>query len=229
MCGRIAQSEPSRYAQRLSALSDLDPDWSPSWNIGPTATVLGVRERRHPSGEVVRTLTEFSWGLLPGWCDTPALAARSFNARAESVSTKPFFRNAFRSRRLLVPVDGFYEWAAVAGQSRKQPYFFQRGDGEPVVLAGLWEYWQRGEDHRRTATVITAAAGPDMAVHDRQPVVLEPEDWDRWLDPDVEDVEAVRGLLVPRSGVLVHHPVSPDVGSVRNDGPYLVEAVPAAG
>lgn len=229
MCGRIAQSEPSRYAQRLAALSDVDPDWTPSWNIGPTATVLGVRERRDPSGNVARTLTEFSWGLLPGWCDDPAMAARSFNARAETVATKPFFRGAFRARRLLVPVDGFYEWARVPGQARKQPYFFRRADGDPVVLAGLWEYWHRGEDRRRTATVLTAPAGPDMPVHDRQPVVLEPGSWDRWLDPDVDDVDTLRTLLVPCAGVLVHHPVSKDVGSVRNDGPYLVEAVPIAG
>lgn len=229
MCGRIAQSEPGRYAQRLAALPDVDPDWAPSWNIGPTATVLGVRERRDPAGEVARTLTAFSWGLLPGWSDDPSLAARSFNARAESVASKPLFRNAFRSRRLLVPVDGFYEWAAVPGQSRKQPYFFRRGDGDPVVLAGLWEYWHRGDERRRTATVITTAAGPDMPVHDRQPVVVEPENWDRWLDPDLQDVGALRALLVPGEGVLVHHAVSMDVGSVRNDGPYLVEAAPAGG
>lgn len=229
MCGRIAQSEPSRYAQRLAALSDVEPEWEPSWNIGPTATVLGVRERRAPTGEVARTLTQFSWGLLPGWCDSPSQAARSFNARSETVATKPLFRGAFRARRLLVPVDGFYEWAAEEGGSRKQPYFFSRADGEPVVLAGLWEYWRRGDDQRRTATVLTVLAGPDMPIHDRQPVVLEPGSWDRWLDPDVDDTRALRALLVPGSGVLVRHPVSKDVGSVRNDGPHLVEAVPAAG
>lgn len=229
MCGRIAQSDPSRYAQRLAALTDLGPEWRPSWNIGPTAPVLGVRERRDPAGEVARTLTEFSWGLLPGWCDDPSQAARSFNARAESVATKPMFRAAFRSRRLLVPVDGFYEWAVVPGRTRKQPYFFRRADGDPVVLAGLWEYWKRGEDWRRSATVITSAAGPDMPVHDRQPVVLEADAWDRWLDPDLDDVTALRALLVPCEGVLVHHPVSMAVGSVRNDGPSLVEEVPVAG
>ncbi len=222
MCGRIAQSEPSRYAQRLKALVDPELDWHPSWNIGPTAPVLGVRERH---GE--RVLSEFLWGLLPGWSDDPKSAARAFNARVESVATKPMFRRAFERRRLLVPVDGFYEWAAVPGSSRKQPYFFVRADGSPVVLAGLWEYWARGEDHRRTATVLTSKAGPDMPVHDRQPVVLEPEEWERWLDPELDDGEVLRTLLEPRGGVLVHHPVTMDVGSVQNDGPYLVEAVEA--
>ncbi len=229
MCGRIAQSEPSRYAQRLDALSEVEPDWSPSWNIGPTAPVLGVRERRHPDGTVRRTLAAFSWGLLPGWSDDPGSAARSFNARAETVAVKPFYRGSFRSRRLLVPVDGFYEWATVPGETRKQPHFFSRADGDPVVLAGLWEYWKRGEDRRRTATVITAPAGPDMPVHDRQPVVLEPAAWGTWLDPDVDDVNLLSSMLVPAGGVLVHHAVSTDVGSVRNDAPYLVEAVRAVG
>ncbi|HTX62077.1 MAG TPA: SOS response-associated peptidase [Acidimicrobiales bacterium] len=222
MCGRIAQSEPSRYAQRLKSLVDPELDWHPSWNIGPTAPVLGVRERH---GELV--LSEFAWGLLPGWVDDPKVAARAFNARAESAATKPMFRQAFERRRLLVPVDGFYEWAAVPGSSRKQPYFFQRADGDPVVLAGLWEYWARGDDRRRTAAVLTSKAGTDMPVHDRQPVVLEPEDWARWLDPELGHDELLRALLEPKEGVLVHHPVTPDVGSVRNDGPHLVEAVAA--
>jgi putative SOS response-associated peptidase YedK len=222
VCGRIAQSEPSRYAQRLKALVEPELDWRPSWNIGPTAPVLGVRERR---GE--RVLSAFLWGLLPGWCDDPKTAARTFNARVESVAEKPMFRQAFRRRRLLVPVDGFYEWAAVPGSARKQPYFFERADGDPVVLAGLWEYWARDDDRRRTATVLTSRAGPDMTVHDRQPVVLEQEDWARWLDPELGEGEVLRPLLVPRGDVLVHHPVSLEVSSVRNDGPYLVEAVAA--
>ncbi len=222
MCGRMAQSEPSRYAQRLAALVDPELDWQASWNIGPTAPVLGVRER---SGE--RVLSTFLWGLLPGWCDDPKAAARAFNARAESVATKPMFRQAFQRRRLLVPVDGFYEWASVPGSPRKQPYFFERADGEPVVLAGLWEYWARDDDRRRTATVLTAEAGPDMPVHDRQPVVLEREDWDRWLVPDLDGEELLKVLREPRGGVLVHHPVSSDVSSVRNDGPELVVPVAA--
>jgi putative SOS response-associated peptidase YedK len=222
VCGRIAQSEPSRYAQRLGALIDAELDWRPSWNIGPSAPVLGVRERH---GE--RVLSSYLWGLLPGWCDDPKAATRTFNARAESVATRPMYRQAFRRRRLLVPVDGFYEWAAVPGSPRKQPYYFERADGEPVVLAGLWEHWERGDDRRLTATVLTSRAGPDMPVHDRQPVVLEPEDWERWLDPALGEDEVRHALLEPRRGVLVHHPVSVEVGSVRNDGPHLVKAVVA--
>lgn len=221
MCGRIAQSEPSKYARRLDALVEPGAAWRDSWNIGPLAPVIGVRER-----DGARVLSVFRWGLLPGFVDDPKTAARCFNARAESVATKRLFRNAFRKRRLLVPVDGFYEWAAAPGSARKQPYFFRRADGGPVVLAGLWEWWARDGEERLSATVITCPAGPDMPVHDRQPVVLEPDAWERWLDPGFDDLAALEKLLQPSSGALAHHAVSLEVGSVRNDGPQLTEAVP---
>lgn len=211
------QSEPSRYARRLDALFDPGAGWHDSWNIGPLAPVLGVRER-----DGARVLSAYSWGLLPGWARDPRAAARCFNARAETVASKPTFRSAFRRRRLLVPVDGFYEWAHLPGRARAQPHFFSRADGDPVVLAGLWEWWARDGAERLSAAVITCPAGPDMPVHDRQPVVLEPDAWERWLDPDYDDPRALESLLRPSSGVLVHHAVSPDVGSVRNDGPRLV-------
>jgi len=220
MCGRIAQSEPSRYAQRLRALLDPELDWQPSWNIGPTAPVLGVRARH---GE--RVLSELRWGLVPWWSDDPRSGARAFNARVESVATKPTFRQAFERRRLLVPVDGFYEWASVPGSRRKQPYFFRRADGDVLVLAGLWEYWARGDDRRLTATVLTSPAGADMTIHDRQPVVLEPEEWERWLNPAADAESLLDSRRAPRGGVLVAHPVATEVSSVRNDGPHLVAPV----
>lgn len=220
MCGRIAQSDPSRYAQRLQALYEPAEDWRPSWNVGPMTPIWGVREH-----DGTRRLLRFQWGLLPGWCDDVKVASRCFNARAETVATKPMFRSAFRRRRLLVPVDGFYEWARVPGSRRKQPYYFGRADGDPVVLAGLWEHWARGDEERRSATVLTCAAGPDMPVHDRQPVVLDADVWERWLDPEVDDVGELEAMLVASEGTLVHYPVSPDVGSIRNDGPQLVDEV----
>lgn len=220
MCGRIVQSEPSRYAERLGALLDPELSWHPSWNIAPMASILGVRAH----GDA-RELSRYSWGLLPGWSKDPRSAARCFNARAETVAVKPTFRAAFRRRRLLVPVDGFYEWERPQGTTAKQPSFFSRADGQPLVLAGLWEWWERDGQQRRTATIITAAAGPDMPIHDRQPVVLEPQSWDLWLDPTLDDPLELQSLLLVGHGVLTHHRVRPDVGSVRNDGPQLIEAL----
>jgi putative SOS response-associated peptidase YedK len=136
------------------------------------------------------------------------------------------FRQAFRKHRALVPVDGFYKWRR--SESGKQPFFFSRADGELTVFAGLWEYWEREGNGLYTCSIITTEAGEDMEdVHNRMPVILEPSTWDKWLNPD-SSREDLGGLLVPAAGgTLVKHTVSRTVGSVRNDGPELVEEVAA--
>ncbi|MGH9090026.1 MAG: SOS response-associated peptidase [Acidimicrobiales bacterium] len=224
MCGRFAlYSEPDRLVAWLDAelAPDLTDRFHPSWNVAPLSQVLGAREH-----DEQRQLELFSWGLVPGWAKDAAAAGRTFNARAETVATKPTFRAAFRRRRLLVPADGFYEWTAKGGPRQKVPHYFSRADGEPLALAGLWEYWRPAEGTGRlSATIITTAAGPDMdGVHDRQPVVLEPDTWERWLSPDLQDRDELEGLLhAGPAGQLRHWPVRREVGNVRNDGPDLVE------
>jgi len=227
MCGRIAlYDDPDHLARLLHAGVDpeLLSDWKPAWNVAPTDSLLGVSERH---GE--RTLRAYSWGLVPGWSKTAQMKG-TFNARAESVATKSAFRTAFRKGRILVPVDAFYEWSKL-GPKEKQPYAFRRADGDPIVFAGLREWW-RGHDgtELNSATIITTEAGPDMPIHNRQPVVLEPDNWERWLDPTVFDPERLMALLVPTvEGTLVHHAVDRAVGNVRNDGPELMEAVALQG
>ncbi len=225
MCGRIAlYDEPEQLARLLDA--GLDPElaaqWRPRWNIGPMARILGVAEAADGS----RTLAAYRWGLVPGWAKDPTALRSTFNARAETVASKPAFRAAFKRWRILVPVNLFYEWKA---GTPKQPYAFKRADGEPIVLAGLREYWKGADGTElRTATVITTGAGPDMPIHDRQPVVLERDAWAHWLDPEVTDREELEPLLLPSvEGTLVHYPVSREVGNVRNDRPDLIEPVPA--
>jgi len=224
MCGRIALYEdPGQLARLLDAGADpeLLEGFRPSWNIGPTSRIVGLYEHH---GE--RELTLFKWGLVPKWAKDPAAIKSTFNARAETVATKPMFRSAFKSSRILVPVDAFYEWKTLAPKV-KQPYAFTRADGRPIVFAGLREWWRDAEGYElRTATIITTEAGPDMPIHNRQPVVLDPSQWDLWLDPEVTDVDRVLPLLVPTPrGTLVHHPVSKEVGNVRNNGPELMEAI----
>lgn len=226
MCGRFTlYSDPDRYAARFHATlaPDVAEGFRPSWNVSPTNQVLGVRER-----DGRRELERFRWGLVPSWAKDPSMATRTFNARAETVATKPSFRAAFRRRRLLVPADGFYEWTARTGPRRKVPHYFTRADGAPVALAGLWEHWRAPDgEGMRSATVITTTAGPDMdGIHDRQPVVLEPDTWDRWLDPSLDDRDELEGMLhAGRPGILRHWPVTRDVGNVRNDDAHLIEPV----
>ena len=172
MCGRIAlYSDTPQLARLLDAGvdSDLVEALEPRWNIGPTSPILGVSENQ--DGQ--RTLGAYRWGLIPWWAKDPAAIKNTFNARGETVATKSMFQSAFTRSRILVPVDAFYEWKA---GTPKQPFAFKRADGQPVVFAGLRDRW-KGDDgiELRSATIITTHAGPDMPIHDRQPVVLEPE------------------------------------------------------
>lgn len=223
MCGRVAlYTEPDRIARILDAALDLRDEWKPSWNVAPTDPVLGVSE--HPPGH--RRLRAYRWGLVPMSAKDPKAFKSSFNARAESVATRPAFRWAFRHSRILIPVDGFYEWRKDGGT--RVPYLFKRADGEPMVFAGLSERWKQPDGEMlHSATIITSSAGGDMeGIHDRMPVVLEPDAWEVWLDPALDDPDELELLLHPGlKGTLARHEVGPAVGNVRNNGPQLIEAV----
>jgi len=230
MCGRIALYTPPRRLARLleaALAAGVDPEGQPSWNVGPQRTLFGVTDRG--SG---RILDEYRWGLVPSWAKDPSVSTRMFNARAETVATKPSFRSAFQSQRLLVPVDGFYEWDRRGAD--KIPHYFTRADGAPVVLAGLYERWHdraaaKDAPALQTCTVLTTTPGPDVdGIHDRMPVVLEPDAFDLWLTASDDERDAVQALCVPAQvGTLVHHPVDAKVGNVRNDEPDLIEALTA--
>jgi putative SOS response-associated peptidase YedK len=235
MCGRFALiTPPVRLARYFQATLDdgVDPEKRPSWNVAPTTQVLGVTAR-HPDGgdDITRTLTQFRWGLIPSWAKDASAGSRLFNARGETVATKPSFRAAFKARRIIVPADGFYEWHKVSNGS-KQPHYFTRADGEPMAFAGLSEWWRdkNGPDDApaiRSCTIITTSASQDMdGIHDRMPAILSPDTFDVWLDPDGEDTSELTSLLHgPPSGTVTHHRVGQGVGSVRNNDAGLIEPV----
>jgi len=232
MCGRIALfTPPARMARLLQATlaEGIDPDGTASWNIGPTQRIDGVRDEQG-----ARVLDRYRWGLIPFWAKDPSMANRTFNARAETVATKPSFRAAYKARRLLVPIDGFYEWDRSA-KPKPQPHFFHRADDAPLVLAGLWESWHDRDDPESpaltSATILTTEAGDDIdGIHDRMPVVLEPTTFDLWLTASPDELDALDDLLRPApAGTLTHHPVDRAVGNVRNDGPQLIEPEAPAG
>ena len=230
MCGRIALYTPPKRLARLleAALAvGVDPAGEPSWNVGPTRQLFGVADRGDG-----RVLDEYRWGLVPSWTKDPSVGNRMFNARCETVTSKPSFRSALLRRRLLLPVDGFFEWDHSA--AAKVPHFFRRADGDPVVFAGLYEFWRDrtigpGAPWLRTCTLLTTTAGADMdGIHDRMPVVLERDAFDLWLSGDDGELDAVESLCAPApAGTLVHHSVDSRVGNVNNDWPELIDAVAA--
>jgi putative SOS response-associated peptidase YedK len=230
MCGRFVSSSTSdEIAQYFDAEPAPEAAIAPSWNVAPTNDIFVVLE---DGG--VRRVASHHWGLVPFWAKTPAIGSKMINARAEGLADKGAFKHAFRKRRCLIPVDGFYEWRKVPGQKVKQPYFIARPDGEPLAFAGLWEEWRGperdGEQRLRSASIITTTPNELMAtIHDRMPVILPPAAWDRWLDPADADLDALGKLLVPAPPeVLQLRPVSTEVNNVRNQGPHLVDEVPLA-
>ncbi len=216
MCGRYASSRDARdLASTFEVEEPVEQVLPPSWNVAPTDPVYAVLQR-----EQARQLRVLRWGLVPSWAKDAKGAARLINARQETVTSKPAFRAAYARRRCLLPADGYYEWQ-VDG-TRKQPWFLSRADGAPLAMAGLYEVWSPPEGERLwTCTVITTSAADELGhIHDRTPLLVPPSDWDRWLDPAVEDPG--QHLLVPAvDGALEAWPVGAAVGNVRNDGPEL--------
>lgn len=224
MCGRVALfTPPERIARFLDATlaAGIDPAGQGRFNLGPTMALLGVEQR-----EGTRTLDAFRWGLVPSWAKDPSAMTKTFNARAETVAQKPAFRSSFARHRILVPIDGFYEWKREG--KAKQPWYFHRADGAPLVLAGLAASWTDPESSTvlRSCTVITTdATGTDLeAVHHRVPVVLEETAFEAWLSAE-DQVEAEHLLAAPSQGTLLGHEVDRRVGSIGNDGPGLIEPV----
>jgi putative SOS response-associated peptidase YedK len=225
MCGRVAlYTPPAKLARFLDAAlaAGLDPEGRASWNVGPQRTLFAVTEDDH-----ARTLDRYRWGLIPSWAKDPSIANKLFNARGETVAEKPSFRSAFAKRPCVIPVDGFYEWDHRDGKGR-QPHYFTRQDGTPLLLAGLVEHWRNPAEPDgpavRTCTVITTTPNEDMdQIHDRMPVVLTLATVEPWLDTNAPG--ALRqSLLAPApNGTLTHYGVGSAVGNVRNDGPTLIE------
>lgn len=231
MCGRfVSASPPDEVAAYFGAQPPVVtlPD---NFNVAPTSDVYAVTE----DAEHQRSVSAFHWGLVPMWAKDTKVGSRMINARAETAATKNSFKGPFARRRCLVPADGFFEWKVTgtnaAGKPTKQPMYIYRRDGEMLAMAGLWERWRgptRDSDEVLYSTaVLTVAANGFMApIHDRMPAFLAPDDWDLWLDPDVDDVAALSRLLRPApEQLLVAHPVDPMVGNVRNKGPELIAEI----
>jgi putative SOS response-associated peptidase YedK len=220
MCGRFIQCASGAVLAARFQLA-TPPDLIPRYNIAPSQPIDAVRI----AGDGRREGVTLRWGLVPAWTSEPRAAYSTINARAETVAEKPAFRQAFRRRRCLIPADGFYEWRKV--DARKQPYCIAPADGQPFAFAGLWERWERDGQVLESGTILVTQANALLApIHDRMPVILDPADEARWLDPALTDPAALQPLLVPCPPKWLRlWPVSPAVNHPRHEGPDLMAPV----
>ncbi len=244
VCGRYASFREDQAIEDEFAIATVADDarlLPPSWNLAPTDGVRMVVERAdRDTGEVTRQLRVARWGLVPSWAKDPSIGNRMINARRESLADKAAFARPFALRRAILPADGYYEWQtpppSAPGEPRtrrrKQPFYLHPADGDVLALAGLYEFWKdptkAADDPSRwlvSVTIVTRPADPRFAaIHDRQPLLLRPEDWDAWLDPAV-GADGARALLDAPGPELVATPVSTAVNAVEHDGPELLEPV----
>jgi putative SOS response-associated peptidase YedK len=245
MCGRFAvTTDPAVLAEKIEAINEARAAEStgPNYNVAPTTTITTV-VRRHsnpeePDDAPTRRVRSMRWGLIPPWVKAGSDGAPDskgpllINARAEKVTTSPAFRASAKSKRCLIPMDGYYEWRAngdtdAGKKARKTPFFLHRADGEMLFMAGLWSVWKNPGSPSSTpllsCTIITTDAVGGLAeIHDRMPLIVPEREWDRWLDPDAPpDLDL---LAAPPSvdGIDMRE-ISTLVNSVRNNGPELLE------
>ncbi len=223
MCGRFTLRTPTPVLAARFRLATM-PELIPRYNIGPTQLVPAVR----PSIDGEREFARLHWGLIPFWAKDPKIGSRMINARAETVADKPAFRRAFRKRRCLIVADGYYEWRKVGRE--KLPHYIRMQDDQPFAMAGLWERWHGGTEAQldeplESCTIITTESNELTAdIHDRMPVILAEQQWDSWLDSELEDVQTLQPLLQPySSNAMKMDPVSKHVNNVRHEDARCIE------
>ncbi len=223
MCGRFRLGK-GREALKKFFSADNDVEWDPRYNLAPTQDIVTVRQdARAPQ----RVLSLMRWGLIPSWSKDAAIAARMINARSETAADLPAFRDSLRSRRCLIPADGFYEWQKVG--KGKQPYCFTLVDGGIFSFAGLWDRWRSPEGRIiETCSILTTSANELVAgVHDRMPVILPPDRYDLWLDPGFARRDGIVELLAPLpANAMKKFPVSTRVNDVNNEDAECAAPVP---
>lgn len=242
MCGRYATTSSRADLARVFDvdLQHADPELPADYNVAPTKQSMVVLARpprdAGARAEPVRQIRDLVWGLVPSWSKDPKPGARMINARAETVAEKPAYRRAFVSRRLLVPVAGFYEWLPTqqlgrAGKPLKQPFYLRPRGSDVLPVAGIYEFWRDREKASdepgawlTTFAIITTTATDDVGrIHDRMPMTVPQENWDAWLDPRHTATAELQELMQPPAeGSLDIYAVSTEVNSVRNSGAELV-------
>jgi putative SOS response-associated peptidase YedK len=215
MCGRYRLSRKKQILDDHFSTVSGDEDWNPRYNIAPTQVVPVIRQNpRAP----MRELSLFRWGLIPSWASDPTIATRMINARSETAATKPAFRDALRFRRCLIPADGCYEWKR--NGKVKQPFCFEVNEGDMFAFAGIWDCWRSPtREFIQSCTILTTSPNAATSfVHDRMPVIVDPADYNFWLDPGMKNEQEACRLLRPYNAESMRsYPVSQRINSVLND------------
>jgi len=234
MCGRYAQSADMRELMEQFEVTGSSPTESlpASWNIAPTNPIYIVRADSQDHEK--NALATLSWGLIGPWLsdlsEAKASQSRAINARSESIHEKPTFKSAFKSTRCLIPAEGYYEWATALGRySPKQPFYICARDGRQLSIAGIWSSW-RGPTGAtfESASIITQEAQGELAeIHNRMPVFMPRERWGQWLNPENNEIEYLRSLMVVESpaSIVNAHPVSSAVNSVARNTKELTTRI----
>jgi putative SOS response-associated peptidase YedK len=223
MCGRFARYSLSRELERYFNAHPSTFEIQPNYNVAPTQEIPVIvlqEDERH--------IKKRHWGLVPFWAKDISIGSRMINARVETVTSKPAFRAAFKQRRCLIPANGFYEWFGKAGN--KQPYYFHLPSSEPLAFAGLYEIWEDKEapledGPYKSCTIITTDASESVKdIHNRMPLILNPEAYDEWLDPSNKEPAKIEKLLrINYVRELNRYPVSKLVNRMENNSKECIE------
>lgn len=227
MCGRYTLKTPAADLVDVFDLMFAPNFVSPRYNIAPSQPVAAVR---NIDGQ--RQLSLFRWGLIPFWAKDPSIGYKMINARGETVHEKPSFRAAFKQRRCLILADGFYEWERSGSRKNKQPFHIRRIDQQPFAFAGLWESWNSPDGSPLESCTIVTTTPTDLlsTIHDRSPVILDPADYQIWLDPAFDQTDLLRELIKPYAGDdFEMYAVSRDVNSAQNETAGLHLPAPTKG
>jgi len=219
MCGRFfIDLSPSDILERFNIPGQ--ESFFQNYNITPSQHIAAIR-----AGDTGRELVRLKWGLLPSWSKTDKSQYSMINARAETVHSKPAYRNAFRQRRCLIPASGFYEWQKTA--TGKQPWAIGMKDDAPFAMAGIWEHWQQGEQVIESCSIIVTESNDCIRpIHDRMPCIISAEEYDQWLDKGNTKTDDLLPLLRSYpSDAMKAWPVSTRVNSPANNSPENIQAL----
>jgi putative SOS response-associated peptidase YedK len=215
MCGRYRLSRRKQLVEKHFATDEWEGNWEPRYNIAPTQPVPVIRQ---DSKKPVRHLSLICWGLIPSWSKDSSASAKMINARSETASALSAFRESLRLRRCLVPADGFYEWQRTG--KAKQPFCFEVNDGELFAFAGIWDRWRdsTGTVVETCSILTTTPNAVTASIHDRMPVIVDPESYDLWLDPGMSDTRVVSHVLRPFDARQMRcYPVNTRINHTAND------------